>query len=150
MSKMATVDEHAEVLALRQKVDELETQLEWFRKQVFGQKSEHAKPMDANQLSLFAQQVEQAQVALSAAEQETHVNAYVRKKNKKSNEKLGHEVETIEKTIDITDEQRKCAPGWKLVSIGRREMRTSATYVPAKVVKIIYYVRTYKKVRIDG
>ncbi|WP_202813680.1 transposase, partial [Lacticaseibacillus manihotivorans] len=95
MSKMATVDEHAEVLALRQKVDELETQLEWFRKQVFGQKSEHAKPMDANQLSLFAQQVEQAQVALSAAEQETHVNAYVRKKNKKSNEKLGHEVETI-------------------------------------------------------
>ena len=150
MSKMATVDEHAEVLALRQKVDELETQLEWFRKQVFGQKSEHAKPMDANQLSLFAQQVEQAQVALSAAEQETHVKAYTRKKNKKSNEKLGREVETIEKTIDITDEQRKCAPGWKLVSIGRREMRTSATYVPAKVVKIIYYVRTYKKVRIDG
>ncbi|WP_439645531.1 hypothetical protein, partial [Lacticaseibacillus manihotivorans] len=100
--------------------------------------------------AIDTQQVEQAQAALSAAEQETHVKAYTRKKNKKSNEKLGREVETIEKTIDITDEQRKCAPGWKLVSIGRREMRTSATYVPAKVVKIIYYVRTYKKVRIDG
>ncbi|WP_243682032.1 transposase [Lacticaseibacillus manihotivorans] len=60
MSETVVVDEHAEVLALRQKVDELETQLEWFRKQVFGQKSEHAKPMDVNQLSLFAQQVEQA------------------------------------------------------------------------------------------
>lgn len=60
MSEIATVDEHEEVLALRRKVDELETQLEWFRKQVFGQKSEHAKPMDVNQLSLFAQQVEQA------------------------------------------------------------------------------------------
>lgn len=149
MSETVVVDEHAEVLALRQKVDELETQLEWFRKQVFGQKSEHAKPMDVNQLSLFAQQVEQAQAALSVAEQATHVKAYARKKNKKSNEKLGREVETIEKTIDITDEQRKCAPGWKLVSIGRRKMRTSATYVPAKVVKIIYYVRTYKKVCID-
>ncbi|QFQ91875.1 hypothetical protein [Lacticaseibacillus manihotivorans] len=55
MSEIATVDEHEEVLALRRKVDELETQLEWFRKQVFGQKSEHAKPMDVNQLSLFAQ-----------------------------------------------------------------------------------------------
>lgn len=63
MSETPTVDEHEEVLALRRKVDELETQLEWFRKQVFGQKSEHAKPMDVNQLSLFAQQVEQAQAA---------------------------------------------------------------------------------------
>ena len=32
MSEIATVDEHEEVLALRRKVDELETQLEWFRK----------------------------------------------------------------------------------------------------------------------
>ena len=150
MSEAATVDEHTEVIALRRKVDELEAQIEWFKKQVFGQKSEHAKPVDVNQLSLFAQQFEQAQADLTAAEQETHVKAYVRKNNKKSNEKLGPEVETIEKTIDITDEQRQCEPGWKLVSIGRREMRTSATYVPAKVIKVIYYVRTYKKVRIDG
>lgn len=150
MSEATTVDEHAEVIALRRKVDELEAQIEWFKKQVFGQKSEHAKPADVNQLSLFAQQYEQAQADLTAAEQETHVKAYVRKNNKKSNEKLGPEVEIIEKTIDITDEQRQCEPGWKLVSIGRREMRTSATYVPAKVIKVIYYVRTYKKVRIDG
>ena len=150
MGEALAVDEHAEVIALRQKVDELEAQIEWFKKQIFGQKSEHAKPIDMNQLSLFSQEIEQAQAALATAEEGVKVKSYTRKKRKKSSEKLGPNVETIEKTIDITDEQRQCAPGWKLVAIGRREMRTSATYVSAKVIKTVYYVRTYKKVRIDG
>lgn len=150
MGEALAVDEHAEVIALRQKVDELEAQIEWFKKQMFGQKSEHAKLIDMNQLSLFSQEIEQAQAALATAEEGVKVKSYTRKKRKKSSEKLGPNVETIEKTIDITDEQRQCAPGWKLVAIGRREMRTSATYVSAKVIKTVYYVRTYKKVRIDG
>jgi transposase len=150
MSEALAVDEHAEVIALRQKVDELEAQIEWFKKQIFGQKSEHAEPVDMNQLSLFSQQLEDAQAALATTEPEIPVKSYTCKKHKKSSEKLGPDVETIEKTIDITDEQRKCAPGWKVVSIGRREMRTSATYVSAKVIKTVYYVRTYKKFRVDG
>ncbi|WP_203628643.1 IS66 family transposase, partial [Lacticaseibacillus mingshuiensis] len=130
------LDEHAEVIALRNKVSELEEQLAWFKKQIFGQKSEHTQQAEIasnEQLSLFEEQRAQAQAALEAAESITHVKAHDRKKTKKTSEKISLDVECVEKIIDITAEQRKCAAGWKLVKIGKREARTTVEYVPAKL-----------------
>ncbi|WP_390410718.1 IS66 family transposase [Lacticaseibacillus jixiensis] len=148
-----TIDEHAEVIALRQKVSELEEQIAWFKKQVFGQKSEHSGTPDLSkyeQLALFAEEYAKTEAALKAAETVTHVKAHDRKKAKKLSEKISPDVECVEETIDITPEQRVCAPGWKLVPVGRREARTTIEYIPAKLKKTVYYVRTYKKVRSDG
>ena len=44
-------DEHAELIALRAKVAELEQQIAYFQKQLFGRKSEQT--LDSNQMSLF-------------------------------------------------------------------------------------------------
>lgn len=44
-------DEHTELIALRAKVAELEQQIAYFQKQLFGRKSEQT--LDPNQMSLF-------------------------------------------------------------------------------------------------
>lgn len=68
-------DEHAELIALRAKVAELEQKVAYFQKQLFGRKSEQT--LDPNQMSLFIDEFEAAQAALKAANEaqakKTHV-----------------------------------------------------------------------------
>ena len=52
--------------------------------------------------------------------------------------------------IDLTPEEKACDSGWQLVSVGQRFVRTAVEFVPAKMVRREYFIKVYKKVRVDG
>ncbi|WP_423492991.1 IS66 family transposase [Lacticaseibacillus paracasei] len=52
--------------------------------------------------------------------------------------------------IDLTPEEKACDYDWQLVSVGQRFVRTAIEFVPAKMVRREYFIKVYKKVRVDG
>ncbi|WP_445622226.1 transposase domain-containing protein [Lacticaseibacillus paracasei] len=139
-------DEHAELIALRAKVAELEQQIAYFQKQLFGRKSEQT--LDSNQMSLFIGEFEAAQAALKATNEaqakKTQVKGYDRKR-KNAKEKLRPDLEVVKAMIDLTPEENACDSGWQLVSVGQHFVRTAVEFVPAKMVRREYFIKFIRK-----
>ncbi len=122
----------AENLALKEENSELKEQLAWFKKQVYGQKTEKSEVVLADgseQVPMFNEAEQEADVHLKSV-QTTEVKAHKRVKRTRDEimgdlpvEEVFHEVE--DKTCE------KC--GAEMVVIGKEKIRDELVYEPAKL-----------------
>lgn len=93
-----------------------------------------------------------SQAALKAANEaqakKTHVKSYDRKR-KNTKEKLRPDLEVVKTVLDLTPEEKACDPGWQLVSVRQRFIRTTAEYVGPRIIRREYFIKVYKKIRVD-
>ena len=119
---------------------QMQEQIEYLTKKLFGTSSEKRRPRDENQISLFdeAEQESDPDAKEPPLEQEL-VREHTRKAKTRLCEKLkGIPVE--QRVYDITDEEKVCPQcGTALMPIGSEVVRRALEYIPAKV-KVIEYV----------
>lgn len=119
---------------------QMQEQIEYLTKKLFGTSSEKCRPRDENQISLFdeAEQESDPDAKEPPLEQEL-VREHTRKAKTRLCEKLkGIPVE--QRVYDITDEEKVCPQcGTALMPIGSEVVRRALEYIPAKV-KVIEYV----------
>lgn len=140
--------EHKELLELRSRVIEQDAKIQFLTRQLFGRKSE--KMVDKNQLSIFQDQLDEA--SESTAEDDvtspTPVTVVKEHKRKRKNtkEKISPDVLTVKDVLDLSDEEKQCPDGFKLKLMGEKYIRTTVEYTPAKLIKYLHYVKSYKLV----
>lgn len=129
----------AQAHELTQQISNLNEQLAFMKKKLFGTSSERRDTSLEGQINLF-NEVE-SEMILSAVEpfQEIEVSGHNRKPKTTLDEKLkGIPVERI--ICELTEEEQVCQQcGNDLVKIGQEVVRRELEYVPAKV-KVIEYV----------
>ena len=126
-------------------IRELQAQNDWFRKQMFGAKSEKRILQPDGQMTLFDEDEEEKIPEIIQPE-------YIEisyKKEKRPRPSLEEQFKNIpaEKVyVDtLTEEEKTCpACGTQMVPIGHELIRTEIEYTPAKLKKIEYMATTYE------
>ena len=123
--------------ALKDENARLKEQLAWFKKTVYGQKSEKTEAvLDApEQLKLFNEAEKEADPAVLATGS-TEAAAHKRKA-KRTHEELAENL-PVEEVLHPAEDKicKKC--GSKMISIGKEQIRDELVYIPAKL-----YVRRH-------
>lgn len=138
----------------QEKIAYLNQQIEWFRKKIFGSKSEKSIYIDPAQKTLFSPKTEDSALSDAATEQATEektvrVPAHERKAKRSRKEiydKLPHE----EEIIDLPESERFDANGQPLVRVGKVLLRTEVRSEPAKHWCVDIYVTQYKTVDLQS
>ena len=127
--------------ALRQKMDRLTEQFLNAQRAQFGQSSEKAEYVMADQMRLF----NEAEASEDAKPEAVTVSAHKRtKKPKRTLEEIKKTLPKREVILDIPDEKLVCAKcGGKLKAIGKKFLRTELVLIPARMELVDYYTRTY-------
>lgn len=144
-------NEQTVIQSLQERIKVLEAQVEWFQRQMYGRKSEKVKPeiIDNGQLSLFAEELEKLKAEQAAQDEVTTVKEHKRKKRKKLTEKIDMEkAEVVQDIFDLTDTEKQCQPGYKLVPMGIKKLREEVEYVPARLIVHEIIVKSYKRVNL--
>lgn len=136
--------------SLRKENRSLQDSVEYYRKQLYGKSSEKTaslgvKDQIEGQLSLF----DEAEITADPKEPEPdlviQVKGYTKKRYKgQKKEKLG-EIEHIKRICDLAEEDKKCdVCGSEMVEVGEVLVRTEMQFIPARVVAIDIYQKTYE------
>lgn len=133
-----------EVKRLHEKLERMNEQFLNAQRARFGQSSEKATYVMADQIRLF-NEAEENEDPKAEEPVEVSVAAHKRtKKPKRTLEELKGILPTREVIIDLPEEMLICAKcGGKLKPIGKKYMRTEMNYIPAQLEFVEYYTRTY-------
>ena len=134
----------SEVNRLSQKLERMNELLLNAQRARFGQSSEKAEYVMADQIRLF-NEAEEAADPKAEEPVEVSVAAHKRtKKPKRTLEELKGTLPTREVIIDLPEEMLFCGKcGGTLKAIGKKYMRTELNYIPAQLEFVEYYIRTY-------
>ncbi len=129
----------SELSLLKEEYSNLQQQLEWLKKQVFGRKTEQAEVIleNVNQLSLFKTDPEK-----KASEKTVEVKSHPRKK-KRTFEEAMKELPVVLKWHE--EEYPMCEKcGSEMVEIGKEKAYDELVYTPGKYHIRRHMVKTYK------
>lgn len=126
-------------------IGELRSQIDWFKKQMFGAKSEKHILQTDGQLSLFDEEDEEKIPEIIRPEY-IEVSYKREKKPRPTLEEQFKNVPAERVYVDtLTDEEKTCPVcGTQMVPIGHELIRTEIEYTPAKLKKIEYMATTYE------
>ena len=144
-----------EIEKLKDKIMNQELQLNWFNKNVFGQKREKLEKteetiVEGEQSSLFnASEEKEESIKEEIKAQVEEITVYRKKKNKTATSGIKKamlkDVEQIEVEYKIAEENANCTEcGAHLKVIGRQTVRTEVEYIPAKFIIKNYVRYVYK------
>ncbi len=137
---LETANAHAS--AQDQMIANLNEQIEYLKKKLFGTSSECRNADIPNQLNLFDEAEQEADLSL-IEEQETVIPEHIRKK-KATNEERFKGIPVNDVYIELPAEEQICAQcSAELEVIGHEYIHSELEYIPAKVTLKKYYTTTY-------
>ena len=128
-----------ENVALKESLDELQMQLNWLKKQVFGKKSEKTSSLmgDDNQLSMFSDASEES--TPSSNDDKTVIVPAHKRKAKRTHDDWMNSLKVEEVLHKLNPEDLKCEKcGSEMIIIGPEKVRDELVYIPAQ-----YFIRRH-------
>ena len=128
-----------ENVALKESLDELQMQLNWLKKQVFGKKSEKTSSLmgDDNQLSMFSDASEESNP--SSNDDKTVIVPAHKRKAKRTHDDWMNSLKVEEVLHKLNPEDLKCEKcGSEMIIIGPEKVRDELVYIPAQ-----YFIRRH-------
>lgn len=130
----------------------LQYEVAYLRKQMFGRKTETRKVIlsdgtEVTEIDLFNEAEAEAMPNAPELEAATPVKGHVRRKKQKlSKEELLKTIPHEKEVIDAPENDRHCEkhPGAEMKPLGEKLIRTEVRYIPAKVVAVDIYQKSYQ------